>query len=157
MTTTTAPQVTLTRTFDASRAQVWKAFTDPDQFIAWWGPFGNKLPREDVDFDIRSGGHMSWSEHFPDDPNVRTNGRVELSEVVDTEVLDGLMSIQGQLPQDYKAFETRMRVEFYDEPDGKTRVEVRQWLREDYAEPTINGWGEAFSKLDATLSALPRA
>ena len=58
----------------------------------------------------------------------------------------------GQLPGGYKAFETRMRIEFHDEADGTTRVEVRQWLPESYAAPTVNGWGEAFAKLDATLA-----
>jgi hypothetical protein len=28
-----------------------------------------------------------------------------------------------------------MRVEFYDEADGRTRLEVRQWLPEDYVAP----------------------
>ncbi len=45
-----------------------------------------------------------------------------------------------------------MRVEFYDEPDGRTRLEIRQWLPEQYESPTTAGWGEAFSKLDALLA-----
>jgi hypothetical protein len=45
-----------------------------------------------------------------------------------------------------------MRVEFHDEADGRTRLEISQWLPESYVAPTVNGWGEAFSKLDATLA-----
>ena len=63
------------------------------------------------------------------------------------------MKITGHLPHDFKPFETRMRVEFQDEADGRTRVEVRQWLGEEYVAPTRNGWGEAFSKLDRALAA----
>jgi len=153
MTTTTAPQLALTRVVNAPRARVYQAFTDPDEFAAWWGPIGNALPREDVEFDVRPGGYLQWKELFPEDPAVWTRGRVDLTEVVDGKVLDGVMRIAGQLPFGYKPFETRMRVEFHDEPDGRTRLEISQWLGEDYVAPTENGWGEAFSKLDKMLAA----
>jgi hypothetical protein len=58
---------------------------------------------------------------------------------------------EGDLPGGYEPFESRMRVEFYDEGDGRTRLEIRQWLREDYVAPSENGWGEALTKLDALL------
>lgn len=152
MTTATAPQLTLTRFVNAPRALVYRAFTDPDQFGAWWGPIGNALPREDLEFDVRSGGSIQWKELFPEDPGTWTRGRIDLTEVADGELLDGLMRIVGHLPGGYEPFETRMRVEFHDEPDGRTRLVISQWLREDYVAPTRNGWGEAFSKLDAVLA-----
>jgi uncharacterized protein YndB with AHSA1/START domain len=153
MTTATTPQLTLTRIVNAPRALVYRAFTDPDQFAAWWGPIGNAVPREDVEFDVRAGGYLQWKEFFPEDPDIWTCGRLDLTDVVDGELLDGVMRIIGQLPGGYEPFETRMRVEFYDEPEERTRLEVRQWLREDYVAPTENGWSEAFSKLDAMLAA----
>jgi len=153
MTTTAAPQLTLTRIFNAPRSIVYRAFTDPDQFATWWGPFGNSIPRDQIDFDVRPGGHMQWHEFFVDDPEVWSDGRIDLTEVIDGELLDGHMRIAGSLPGGYEPFETRMRVEFHDEPDGRTRLLVSQWLREDYVAPTENGWGEAFAKLDATLAA----
>jgi uncharacterized protein YndB with AHSA1/START domain len=153
MTTTTAPQLFLTRIFNAPREAVYRAFTDPDQFGAWWGPIGNALPREEIDFDVRPGGYQRWTEVFPDDPSVLVHGRVDLTEVVDGELLDGIMSIAGNLVGDFKPFQTRMRLEFYDEPDGRTRLEVRQWLAQDLVSPSENGWGEAFSKLDAVLAS----
>ena len=88
---------------------------------------------------------------FQPEPDSWTRGRIDLTEVVDGELLDGVMRITGQLPHGFKPFETRMRVEFYDEDDGRTRLEVRQWLPENLVSPTTNGWGEAFSKLDAVL------
>jgi uncharacterized protein YndB with AHSA1/START domain len=153
MTPTTAPQLFLTRIFNAPRKAVYLAFTDPDQFAAWWGPIGNILPRDEMEFDVQPGGHQRWTEVFPDDPSVRVQGSIELTEVVDGELLDGTMHIGGQLIGDFEPFETRMRLEFYDEPDGRTRLEVRQWLAEDLVSPTENGWAEAFSKLDAVLGA----
>jgi uncharacterized protein YndB with AHSA1/START domain len=153
MTTSTTPDLTVTRVFDAPRALVYQAFTDPDHFAAWWGPIGNSLPRDGLEFDVRPGGHIQWREVFPAQPGTWTIGRLDLTEVVDGELLDGMMRITGQLPGGYEPFETRMRVEFYDEIDGRTRLEVHQWLPEKYVAPTINGWGEAFTKLDATLAA----
>ena len=152
MTTTTPPQLALTRIVNAPRAHVYRAFTDPYQFAAWWGPIGNSLPRDEVEFDVRPGGYQQWSEVFPAEPGVWTRGRIDLTDVVDGELLDGIMRITGQLPGGFQPFETRMRVEFYDEADGRTRLEVRQWLPEHLVSPTENGWGEALSKLDAMLS-----
>ncbi|MGH9224814.1 MAG: SRPBCC domain-containing protein [Acidimicrobiales bacterium] len=39
--------------FDAPRELVYQAFTDPDQLAAWWGPIGNSLPRDEIEFDLR--------------------------------------------------------------------------------------------------------
>jgi hypothetical protein len=48
-------------------------------------------------------------------------------------------------------FETRFRVELHDEPDGRTRLEICQWLPARLAGPSNEGWLEALEKLDATL------
>ena len=152
MTTTTEPQLALTRIFDAPRALVYRAFTDPDQFGLWWGPIGNALPRDGIDFDVHPGGYLQWTEFFPAEPDTWTRGRVDLTDVVEGELLDGVMRITGQLPGGFEPFETRMRLEFHDEVDGRTRLEIRQWLPDHLASPTQNGWGEAFTKLDALLA-----
>jgi uncharacterized protein YndB with AHSA1/START domain len=153
MTTTSDPQLALTRVVNAPRPRVYEAFTNPDDFSMWWGPFGNSLPRDKVEFDVRAGGYQQWSEVFPDAPGTWTLGRIDLTEVVEGELLDGVMRITGELPGGFKPFETRMRVEFYDEADGRTRLEIFQWLPEGYVSPTTNGWGEALSKLDVLLGA----
>jgi uncharacterized protein YndB with AHSA1/START domain len=153
MTTVTTPQLTLTRIVNAPRADVYRAFTDPDQFATWWGPIGNSVPRDKIEFDVRPGGHCQWSEVFPAEPGTWTEESLDLTDVVDGELLDGVMSITGHLPGGFEPFETRMRVEFYDEADGRTRLEISQWLPEHLASPSENGWNEALSKLEATLAA----
>jgi len=153
MTTTTAPHLTLTRILNAPRADVYRAFTDPDQFATWWGPIGNAVPRDKIEFDVRPGGHCQWSEVFPAEPGTWTEESLDLTDVIDGELLDGVMSITGQLPGGFEPFETRMRVEFHDEADGRTRLEISQWLPEGLVSPSENGWGEALSKLDAALAA----
>src|SRR5579863_5636386 len=114
--TTTTPDLVITRIVDAPRSRTYAAFTDPGQFAAWWGPFGNTI--FDVEFDVRPGGFLRWSEVFPEEPDLGTFGRIDLTEVIEGEVLDGVMQIRGQLPGGFEGFDTRMRVEFYDEDDG---------------------------------------
>lgn len=43
-----------TRRFDAPRERVWRAWSDPDQVMTWWGPQGFTSPMCRMDF--REGG-----------------------------------------------------------------------------------------------------
>ena len=153
MTTATTPQLALGRIFAAPRALVYRAFTDPDHFAAWWGPIGNSLPRDEIDFDVRPGGHQRWTEVSAADPSIRVHIFFDLTEVGDGELLDGTMHVTGQLPGGFEPFETRVRIEFHDEADGRTRLEISQWLPEHLASPSEAGWLQAFTKLDTTLAA----
>ncbi len=49
-------EIDFVRTFDAPRDLVWRAWTDPDQIAAWWGPAGMHTPPETVEMDLRPGG-----------------------------------------------------------------------------------------------------
>ena len=106
MTTTTAPRLALTRVFNAPRALVYQAFTDPDQFAAWWGPIGNQLPRDEIEFDMRPGGYQQWTEVFPDDPGIRVRIRIDLVDVIEGALLDGTMRVGGQ-PSDAISHDSR--------------------------------------------------
>src|SRR5262245_16235950 len=44
--------VILTRTFDASVERVWKAWTDPQEVMRWWGPKGFTSPSCKIDFRV---------------------------------------------------------------------------------------------------------
>jgi uncharacterized protein YndB with AHSA1/START domain len=52
----TDQDVLITRIFDATREQVFKAWTDPDEVAAWYGPAHMKVPRDSVRIDARIGG-----------------------------------------------------------------------------------------------------
>jgi uncharacterized protein YndB with AHSA1/START domain len=151
---TETPQLVISRVFDAPRALVYRAFTDPDHLAAWWGPIGNSLPRDEIEFDVRPGGYQRWTEVFPAQPDVRVHIRIDLTDVADGELLDGVMHVTGRLPGGIQPFETRFRVEFHDEADGRTRLEIRQWLPAHLAGPSEQGWTEAFTKLDAMLTSV---
>ena len=49
-------ELTLTRTFDAPRELVWKAWTDPEMIQQWWGPDNVTIPECEV--DLRVGGKV---------------------------------------------------------------------------------------------------
>lgn len=44
----------MTRSFDAPRERVFRAFADPEQLVKWWGPAGMSVV--DHDIDVRVGG-----------------------------------------------------------------------------------------------------
>lgn len=150
--TTDAPDLTISRVFAAPRALVYRAFTDPEQVAAWWGPTGSVRPVDEMDFDVRPGGYQRFVSLFPADQVVRTEIRIDLSDAVEDTVLEGVIRVLGQLPEDHEPFETRFRFEFHDEPDGRTRLEVQQWLPASVTGPTEEGWAQSFAQLDALLA-----
>jgi uncharacterized protein YndB with AHSA1/START domain len=55
---------TFTRIFDAPRELVWKAWTDPEYVMRWWGPKGFTSPVCRIDF--RVGGRFTYCMRTPD-------------------------------------------------------------------------------------------
>jgi uncharacterized protein YndB with AHSA1/START domain len=53
----------VTRTFDAPRELVWKAFTEPERMAKWWGPPGSSVGRYAMDF--QPGGRYHFSLTSP--------------------------------------------------------------------------------------------
>jgi len=68
--------VVLTRTFDAPVERVWKAWTDPQEVMRWWGPKGFTSPTCRIDF--RVGGkfifHMRAPREFQGGQDFYTTG-----------------------------------------------------------------------------------
>lgn len=66
----TAREITITRTFDAPRELVWKAWTDPEHLARWWGPPGRTTPVDSITLEPWPGGTFrvsSISEEHGDD------------------------------------------------------------------------------------------
>ena len=55
-------EIRIERVFDAPRERVWKALTDPNAVVQWWGR-GNKLVVERM--EVERGGHWRFVEHSP--------------------------------------------------------------------------------------------
>jgi uncharacterized protein YndB with AHSA1/START domain len=54
--TATAQEITFTRVYEAPRELVWKAWTEPERLVEWWGPPGWSTPLESVTMEVRPGG-----------------------------------------------------------------------------------------------------
>jgi uncharacterized protein YndB with AHSA1/START domain len=56
--TSDAEGIMIVRIFDAPRELVFKEWTEPERFAAWFGEHGSSIPLETVSMDVRPGG--SW-------------------------------------------------------------------------------------------------
>ena len=57
-------EIVISRVFDAPRELVWKAWTDPEHIVHWWGPRGFTTTIEQM--DLRPGGVWKFVMHGPD-------------------------------------------------------------------------------------------
>jgi uncharacterized protein YndB with AHSA1/START domain len=63
----------VTRVFDAPRALVWKAWTDPAYVMRWWGPKGFTSPVCRI--DLRVGGRFTYCMRTPDGHDFYNGGK----------------------------------------------------------------------------------
>src|SRR3712207_5988559 len=64
MTNQTSNELVITRTFDAPRELVWRAWTEPEHFNRWWGPKDFAAPNSQM--DVRVGGKYLYCMRSPD-------------------------------------------------------------------------------------------
>ncbi len=64
--------LTYERTFDAPRAQVWRAFSDPEIVPHWWGAHGTTTTVAEM--DMRVGGAWRYVSHAADREDVTFYG-----------------------------------------------------------------------------------
>jgi uncharacterized protein YndB with AHSA1/START domain len=57
-------EFSITRVFDAPRALVWKALTEPERLEQWWGPRG--VTTRVLKLELRPGGVFLYSQRIPD-------------------------------------------------------------------------------------------
>ncbi|HEX6249493.1 MAG TPA: SRPBCC domain-containing protein [Nocardioidaceae bacterium] len=144
----------LERVFDAPRELVWKAFTDPDQISAWFGPVGYSVPRETVDMDVRVGGHERF-EMVADNPEYPPGGPVNatFTEVVPHELLVAEEHLEGEMAELFGSDKITMRLQLHEEEGGKTRLVLDQGpYKEEMSSDAREGWTSSFTKLDALLA-----
>jgi uncharacterized protein YndB with AHSA1/START domain len=78
-----AQQFVITRTYDAPRELVWKAWTEADRLIQWWGPRGTKI--RVIRLEVRPGGVFHYAMQFK--PGSEMFGRFVYREIAAPERL----------------------------------------------------------------------
>ena len=58
------PEFVISRTFEAARDLVYKAWTEPERLAQWWGPPG--MPIRVAGFDLQPGGTFLYAMKIPD-------------------------------------------------------------------------------------------
>jgi uncharacterized protein YndB with AHSA1/START domain len=148
---TTTSELTISRSFDAPPELVYRAFVDADQLPQWFGPVGYSVPYESVQSDAEVGGHQRLVMVNDDDPRDRSTIDTTFTEVVENQLLAGHQDVDG-IPGTTGTVRFQIRLEFYAEPGGKTRLELRQGpFREPVGDDAVKGWESSFTRLDSLL------
>ena len=142
--------VRVERVFKASRARVWRAYTQASQLAQWWGR-GN--PVDVVTFDFQRGGHWRFVEHAHGQQHGfegRFGEIVEAEKIVQTFEWDGMPT--------HVILTTTT---FHDTDEGHTRIVAESvYLSADDLQGMLTsgmegGMNESFAALDRLLIADP--
>jgi uncharacterized protein YndB with AHSA1/START domain len=148
--TNPSPAVVIERTFDAPVDLMWKLWTEPEHFKAWYGPEGASIPVAKM--DVRVGGRrlISMEAQTPNGP-VQMWFSGEYRELVENHLLvytEAISDENGDAMSDV----TEVRVEFED-LGGRTRL-VMTHVGIPADSPGAVGWNAAFAKLAEYVDAL---
>lgn len=152
------------RTFDAPRALVWKAWTEREQLMRWFGPKGFTMPTATL--DLRPGGVFHYALRAPDGSDMW--GKWIFREIVVPERLVFTVSFSDanggvtRHPMNAQWPLETLSTTTFDEDDGKTTITVR-WSalnateaeRQTFAENFDGmrmGWGGTFDQLGEYLA-----
>jgi uncharacterized protein YndB with AHSA1/START domain len=122
VTEATAQDITITRTYDAPRELLWRAWTVPEELAPWWGPPGWTTPVDSVTMDVRPGGDFRLTSISDDGTEMPVVGvyrevvepeRLVLDEPAEHAWHDGSVSV----------------VTFTDVGDGRTEVAIRATIQ----------------------------
>jgi uncharacterized protein YndB with AHSA1/START domain len=141
-------EVLITRIFEAPRERVFRAWTDPDEVAAWYGPAHFDTPREKIRIDLRVGGRYELTMVQRDSGAEFPIG-YEIIELVEPELI---VMRSDPMPAMGMHEPVVVRVEFHDH-GAKTRMTLTDG---PYPAPGSGhaeaGWIAAFDKLEALVA-----
>jgi uncharacterized protein YndB with AHSA1/START domain len=157
---TATQDLVIERVFDAPLENVWKAWTDPEEFKKWWGPEHFTAPVAEI--DLREGGAYLNCMRSPDGQDYWTTGTYR--EIVPMERLvytDSFADENGNVvPGSHYGmgddFPLEMTVTVtFEEQDGKTKMTLHHagMPAGDMSDQAGAGWNQSFDKLAASLTA----
>jgi uncharacterized protein YndB with AHSA1/START domain len=142
-------ELVIERIFDAPRSLVFKAWTDPERLMRWWGPHGFRTRVSEL--DVRSGGRWRFCMRSPSGDEHRQQG--EYREIVEPERLVFTYAFEDE--KGTPGHQMLVTVNFTDYA-GKTKLTVRQTdfetvaMRDDH----VRGWNEALDHLVEYLATV---
>jgi uncharacterized protein YndB with AHSA1/START domain len=141
-------QVLITRIFEAPRERVFRAWTDPDEIAAWFGPEHMDTPRERIHIDPRVGGRYELTM-------VQREGDGEMAigyEVVEFVEPELIVLRSDPMPEAGMPEGTIVRVELHDH-GPKTRMILTDGpLPPESRDHAAAGWSAALEKLGALVA-----
>jgi uncharacterized protein YndB with AHSA1/START domain len=139
-------EVRITRTFEAPRERVFKAWTDPDEVATWYGPEQYDTPREKIRIDLRVGGRYELTMVQRADGTEFAIG-YDIVELAEPELL---VLRSDPMPEIGMHEPTVTRVELQD-IGGRTRMTLIDgpYTESGHAEA---GWVAALDKLAARIA-----
>ncbi len=140
LTTPSEREIRTVRDFDAPRERVWRAFTDRELLVRWWGR-GNEVVIERL--ELARGGHWRFVEHAPDGVH-GFEGRVReivapvrLSQTFEWDGMPGHPCVNTATFDELAGGRTRVTttILFFtrDERDGMLHSGMEQGLEQSYA------------------------
>lgn len=152
--------IVITRTFHAPIELVWKMWTEPEHFAAWYGPQGASIPVADMDATVGGSRLICMEMQTPDGPMSMwfTGEFTEITPVTRLAYTD-MMCDENGTPTPPEAMgmppETDMATTVIVDlasADGSTTMTMTH-VGVPADSPGAQGWGMAIDKLDAHLSA----
>lgn len=154
-------ELVITRIFDAPRELIWKAWTEPEHLMQWWGPRDFTTPVYKI--DLRVGGVYLSSMRSPEGQDYWSTGT--LRELVEPERIvytDSFSDAEGNIvPASHYGMNGEWPLELlvtvtFEEYAGKTKLTLQHsgipaGENRDSAE---DGWNESFDKLAEYLMEL---
>jgi len=136
-------EVLITRIFEAPRERVFRAWTDPDEVAAWYGPEQMEAPRERIRIDLRVGGRWELTMIQRGGGGREFSIGYDILELVEPELI---VLRSDPMPEVGMHEPTVVRVEFHDHGD-KTRMTLSDGPYPDGGGHAEAGWSAAFDKL----------
>ena len=157
--TTLEKALVITRVLEAPRELVWRAWSEPERVMQWWGPEHFTAPSATMDF--RVGGQWLYCMRGPDGKDLWSTGTyqeiVEHERIVTTDsfadedgnpVLASHYGIGEDIP-----LEMTLTITFEDVDDGtKLTIEHVGIPAGELHTGAELGWGTSLDKLAASLS-----
>ena len=155
-------RMVVTRIFDAPRELVWKAYTDPDYVMQWWGPKGFTSPFCRMDF--RVGGKYLLCMRSPDGQEFWNGG--EYHEIVPHEKIVSSMYFADSKGNKVEAAHYGIEHEaiddaydvitFEDLGDGRTKLTFvgNETMENAKESGQVEGWNQILDKFAAVLAEM---